>query len=100
MPLPLLIALFLAFGFDVSAGGRAGPGLTPLSHAEAWSRTGQAACGLLALAAFATVLGRLAARRIRRRGRASSTVRKAYRLSVRAVDVLSLIVFGWIVHEI
>lgn len=99
MPIPLLIALFLAFGFDTPAPG--GPvGAEVLTRREAWIRVGEAAGGLLLVAAFAFLLGRLVAMRVQQMGRPTSRVRRAYALGIRAVDVLSLVVFGWIIHEL
>jgi len=95
MPLPLLFALFLAFGFDPPR-----PGPRPMPLADALARTGEAACAVLGLAAFAFLFGRVVAFRVARRGRASSRVRRAYVLGVRAVDLLSVAVFGWIVHDL
>ena len=96
MPLPLLIALFLAFGLDLPANR---PGAGPLSNAEAMSRAGEVAVGVLAVAAFAFVFGRVLAWRVARHGRPSPLVRRAYTLGVRAVDVLSVVVYGVIIHK-
>src|SRR5436305_9245910 len=80
MPLPLLVALFLAFGLDPASR----PG--PMSFSEALARTGEVGGGLLAVAGFAFLVGRVVAWRVVRRGRASSRVRRAYALGVRTVD--------------
>lgn len=96
MPLPLLIALFLAFG--VAPPGRPVGG--PLPWGEVGVRVGSAVGGLLAVAGFAFLLGRVVAARVVRHGRPSSRVRRAYALGVRAVDVLSVVVYGWIVQEL
>src|SRR5262249_32317775 len=102
MPLPLLIALFLAFGFDTTERVRAGAGLAQpgMSSWDAWSRVAATGGGLLLVAAFAFVLGKVVARRVERLGRASARVRRAYSLGVRGVDVLSLVVYGWVIHEL
>jgi STE24 endopeptidase len=102
MPLPLLIALFLAFGFDTPEPVRAGSGLAQpgMSSWDAWSRVAATGGGLLLVAAFAFVLGKVVARRVERLGRASARVRRAYSIGVRAVDVLSLVVYGWVIHEL
>src|SRR5262249_16614307 len=75
-----------------------GPG--SMSWAEAGWGVGQTLIGLLLVAAFAFLLGKVVAYRVGRRGGASPLVRRAYALGVRAVDVLSLVVYGWIVHEV
>ena len=95
MPLPLLIALFLAFGLDPSARLAAGP----MSWSETLTRTGEAVSGVLAVGLFAFVLGKVIVYRIVRRGRASSRARRAYALGIRAVDVLSVLVYAWIVYD-
>jgi len=97
MPLPLLIALFLAFGLDLPADR---PGAGPMSDAGASTRAGEAALGVLAVAAFAFVFGRVVAWRVARLGRPSPLVRRAYTLGVRVVDVLSVAVYGVTVHKL
>ena len=92
MPIPLLIALFVAFGFDAPAAA------VPLDWPVVWWRVGEAGAGVLAVAAFAFGLGRLVAYRVARRGRASSRVRWAYSAGVRAADALSVVVFAWVIH--
>ncbi len=98
MPLPLLIALILAFGFDTP--DRPGKVPVPMSWGDACQRAGEAAGGVLLVAAFAYVLGKLVIWRVNRRGRATSGVRRAFILGVRAADVLSLLVYAWIVHDL
>jgi STE24 endopeptidase len=95
MPLPLLLALFLAFGFEGAVDLR--PDRGPAS--ATWRGVGQALGAVLLVGGCAFVLGRVVAYRVGRRGRASSRVRRAYALGARAVDVLSLVAFGWLVHE-
>lgn len=96
MPLPLLFALILAFGFDSSE--RPVNVLAAMSRGEAWQRAGEASLGILLVAAFAFALGKLVIWKVARQGRATPLVRRAFMLGVRASDLLSLIVFGWIIH--
>ena len=98
MPLPLLIALVLAFGFDTT--DRLGKLPASMPWSLAWQRTGEAAVGVLLVAAFAFVLGKFVTWRVNRNGRATSLVRRAFVMGVRAADVLSLVVYGWIIHEL
>ena len=97
MPLSLLLALFLAFGFDGSS--VEGPGQV-WSSSELGSRVGQTMGGVLAVALVAFLLGRVVARWVDRHGRASPRVRRAYAFGARAVDVLSLAVYGWIIYSL
>ena len=96
MPLPLLLALFLAFGLDPS--GRLSVGDLPFR--EALGRAGEAGGGTLLVGGLAFLIGRVVAWRIAKRGRASSRVRRFYALGVRAVDLLSLGVYAWIIHSL
>lgn len=96
MPLSLLFALFLAFGLDTPAR----PAAVAMTWSDALTRTAEAAGGVVAVGIVAFVIGRVVAARVRRRGNASSRVRRAYSLSVRAVDILSVAVFAWILQEL
>ncbi len=98
MPLPLLFALILAFGFDSS--DRPNTMLAPMPWREACQRAGEAALGILFVAAFAFTLGKIVSWRVARQGRATPLVRRAFALGVRASDLLSVLVFGWIIHEL
>lgn len=97
MPLSLLLALFLAFGLETDADSSI-PASWP--RAELWSRASETVGGILLVAVIAFVHGRLIARRVNRAGRASPMVRRAYVLGARAVDLLSLGVFAWIIHDL
>lgn len=98
MPLPLLIALFLAFGFEGAAAERAGG--VPWPPLEVWSRVSEAVGGVLVVALSAFALGRVVAWRVSRRGFASARVRRAYGLGVRGVDLLGLTVYAWTVFDL
>ncbi len=96
MPLLLLIALFLAFGFDPPAR----PGQAVLAWGEIEARTAEAAVGVFAVGAFAFLLGKFVAWRINRDGRATSRVRRIYVFGVRIVNALNIVVFTWIIHRL
>ena len=94
MPLPfsLLIALILAYGLDGPS--RAGS----VSRGLALTRAGEALAGvaLVGLAGFG--LGRWAAFQVRCWGYATSSLLSWYRRGLFALEVLSLVVYGTIVH--
>ncbi|GAC1474616.1 MAG: hypothetical protein NVSMB9_25320 [Isosphaeraceae bacterium] len=94
MPFPLLLALFLAFGFDPPAR----PGPSSWSRSETLLRTGEVAVALLLITTFAFLLGRFVSSRIQRNGHVTAGVRRAYVLGVRFLEVLSLVLFGVIIH--
>ncbi|MGE3820616.1 MAG: M48 family metallopeptidase [Isosphaeraceae bacterium] len=97
MPLPLLLALFLAFGFDSASGETPPP---PLSSADSFRVVGLTTTGVLLVGGFAWVAGWLVARSIYRNGRASPRNRRAQSLAIRVVDLLGLVVYGAILHEL
>jgi STE24 endopeptidase len=86
--------LFLAFGYDSGQLGQE----PPMGMPDACLRAGEAAAGVLLVAVCAFGLGRLVAFRVQRIGRASSLVRRVHRIGTHAIDVLSLLVYGWIIH--
>ncbi|MGE5756168.1 MAG: M48 family metallopeptidase [Planctomycetaceae bacterium] len=94
MPLPisLLIALILAFGFDgpAQAGAMPRPG--------ALTRTAEALGGVAVVALAAFGLGRWVAFQVGRWGYATSGILRRYRRGLVAVEVLSLAAFGATVH--
>ena len=71
-----------------------------MAFAEACTRAGEAAGGVLLVAVCAFGLGWIVAFRVRRIGRASLLVRRVHRIGVQAIDVLSLLVFGWILYDL
>ncbi len=97
MPLPLLIALFLAFGLDLP-GNR--PSAGPLPDGEASRRALEVVVGVLIVAASAFAFGRTLAWRVARLGRSSPMVRRAYLLGVRAVDLMSVGVYGLMIYRL
>jgi STE24 endopeptidase len=88
--------MFIAFGLDLPARAGAPPSS---SWGPVLGRCVEAAAGVLLVAAFAFGLGRLVAWRVTRLGKPSPGIRRAYVLGARAVDVLSLAVFAWLVYE-
>lgn len=96
MPIPLLLALFLAFGFD--AAGR--PAVGALTRAEVLPRVAEVLGGVLSVAVLAFLIGAIVARAAARNGQPSARLRRGCLLGIRTVDVATLLVFGWIIHEV
>jgi STE24 endopeptidase len=92
MPVSLLIALLLAYGFDVPAG----PG--PLARQELIGRLGEALAALALVGALAFGLGRLVASRVSRRGYATATLRRRYAWGVRLIEMMTLGVYAGILY--
>ena len=90
MPVSLLIALILAFGFDPS---RAGDPFTDVSVPVLETCGG---ISLVAILAFG--LGLWVAARVSQPGIAASRLRKRYAIGVRLLTALSLVVYGLIIH--
>src|SRR5277367_2741750 len=90
MPVSLLIALILAFGFDPS---KAGDPFTDVSVPV------METCGGISLVAILSFgLGLWVASRVSQTGLATSGLRKRYAIGVRLLTVLSLLVYGGIIH--
>lgn len=88
IPIPLLLALLLAFGIDAPAGPP-----RDATGALAWIA---AAMGGVVASAFA--LGLWTAWKVRRKGFATSRVRRAFAIGSRLIALATLVAFGWIVH--
>jgi len=93
MPVSLLIALFLAYGFEIPSG----PG--PIPRTDLIARLGEATGGLALVAVLAFGLGRFVAARVSRRGYATSALRRRYSWGVRAIEILTLAVYAGILYE-
>jgi STE24 endopeptidase len=93
MPLPLLIALFLAFGFDQPIGG------APLPRSEVVPRVLEVMGGLALVAALSFGLGHGVARGLARGRLSSIWLRRGYAAGQRGLAVLTLAVFAWIIYE-
>ncbi|MGP0066749.1 MAG: M48 family metallopeptidase [Isosphaeraceae bacterium] len=90
MPVSLLIALILAFGFDPA---RAGDPFADVSVPVLET------CGGISLVAILSFgLGLWIASRVSQPGLSTSGLRKRYGIGVRFLTVLSLVVYGWIIH--
>lgn len=94
IPLPLLLAMILAFGL----GERGGPG--PLPAREARHRMYELGLGVAALALAAWLLGAWLAWRTRRRGHPTLSLRRSLLWSLRAVDLAGLGIFAWALEGI
>jgi STE24 endopeptidase len=92
MPLSLLIALVLAFGFDLHPEGGA------LAHEDLVNREWEAAGGLSLIAAVAIALGQWVALRAARPGGPDAACRRLFYFGGRTIEVLTLAVFAWIIH--
>ena len=92
MPLPALLAIFIAFWFESST--EAGPLPRPELIARLWQTLGL--LGLVAGVAF--TVGRGVAWRVARRGSASPRARRVLAWGSRALDVMALVAFAGIIH--
>lgn len=94
MPLFLLIALFIAFGFEESTPA---PGLAGLDPGAVVAET---LGGIALVAAMAFALRRRVLVRMTRLGHGTSALRRRYVWGARGLELLSLVVFAGIVREI
>ncbi len=92
MPFSLLIALVLAFGFRLN--GETGP----LSRPETLRGLGEAVGLPVLVAVLSFILGRWLAWRVVRQGGPSGRLRRAHALFSRAVDLVALGGFAWLIH--
>jgi STE24 endopeptidase len=92
MPVPLLIALFLAYGLDVPAGSE------PMARPDLIGRLWESLGGLALVGVLAFGLGRLVAARVSRQGYASATLRRRYSWGVRVIELLTLGVYAGILY--
>ena len=94
MSFSLLIALFLAFGFDTPTG----PGAIP--RAEVVPRVLEVLGGLAVVGLLAFGLGRLVAIRVAHRGRVTPAIRRFHALNRRIVMILTLAFYGWVIYQV
>lgn len=94
MSFSLLIALFVAFGFDTPTG------LGALPRSEIAPRVLAVLGGLAVVGGIAFGLGRLVALRVARRGRVTPAIRRFQAFNRRIVMILSLAFYGWVTYHV
>ena len=92
MPVSLLIALLLAFGVEPAQPG--------VPQSDVFTRVLETFGGVTLVAALAFGLGLWVSFQVNNSGVASSRLRRRYALGVRVLTILSLVVFGWIIHSV
>ena len=92
MPVSFLIALLLAFGLEPSATG--------VPQADVGARVLETCGGITFVAALAFGLGLWVAFQVSQSGHPTSRLRRRYALGARLVNILSLVVYGWIIHSV
>jgi STE24 endopeptidase len=92
LPIPLLIAMVLAFGID--------PPQTGVPPADVPTRVLETFGGITLVAALAFGLGTWVAFRATRIGYSPSRLRRTYALAARLLTIFSLLVYGWIIHSV
>jgi STE24 endopeptidase len=92
MPLSLLIALVVAFGME--------PSQTGVPSSDVRTRVLETFGGIILVATLAFGLGLWVAGSVSRFGYAPSRLRRRYAVGVRLLTVISLLVFGWIIHGV
>jgi len=92
LPIPLLIAMVLAFGID--------PPQTGVPPSDVPARVLETFGGITLVAGLAFGLGFWVAFRVSRFGCAPSRLRRRYTLAARLLTIFSLLVYGWIIHSV
>jgi STE24 endopeptidase len=92
MPVSLLIALLLAFGVE--------PAQTGVPPSDVIERVLETCGGVTLVAALAFCLGIWVSFQVSHSGCATSRLRRRYAFGVRLLTVLSLGVYGWIIHYV
>ncbi|HEV3168346.1 MAG TPA: Zn-dependent protease with chaperone function, partial [Isosphaeraceae bacterium] len=92
MPFSLLVAIFIAFGFDL------GSNAAPISPEELRWRIAEMAAAVIGVGGFALLLGEWIAFRVARDRGPSPATRRSFAFLCRAIDVLTLGVFAWIIY--
>ena len=98
MPLPLLFALFLAFGFDTAIS----PDTVSTQPFMGWNAVCQRCIEILGavllVGGVAYLVGLAIAVRVRRVGKVTGLLLRVYRLSNLGIDMLGLLLFGLLIH--
>src|SRR5579864_195382 len=94
MPFSLLIAIFIAFGFDFSADNVA------ISAAEVHVRSLETLGLVVAVGIMAFALSKWVAVRVAWHAGATAAIRHSYGVICRVVDILTLIVYAWIIYGV
>jgi STE24 endopeptidase len=92
MPVSLLIALLLAFGIE--------PAQTGVPPADVVARVLETFGGVTLVAGLAFGLGYWVSFQVSHSGYATSKVRRRYAFGARLLTVVSLVVYGWIIHSV
>lgn len=92
LPIPLLIAMVLAFGID--------PPQTGVPPSDVLARVLETFGGITLVAALAFGLGFWVALRVSRFDGSPSRLRRRYALAARLLTIFSLLVYGWIIHSV
>src|ERR1700678_2902105 len=92
MPVSLLIALLLAFGIE--------PAPTGVPESDVVARVLETCSGITAVAALAFGLGLWVSFQVAHPSYSASKVRRRYFFGARFLTVLSLSVYGWIIHYV
>ncbi|MFI5456766.1 MAG: M48 family metallopeptidase [Isosphaerales bacterium] len=92
IPVSLLLALLLAFGFE--------PPPTGVPQADVGTRVLETCGGITLVAALAFGLGFWVAFQVSHAGHATSRLRRRYAVGARLLTMLSLVVYGWIIHSV
>jgi STE24 endopeptidase len=92
IPVSLLIALLLAFGIE--------PAQTGVPQSDVVTRILETCGGVTLVAGLAFGLGLWVSFQVSHSGYPTSKVRRRYALGARSLTVLSLIVYGWIIHSV
>jgi STE24 endopeptidase len=92
IPVSLLVALLLAFGIEPSQSG--------VPQSDVGARILETCGGVTLVAGLAFGLGFWVSFQASHSGCATSKLRRRYALGARCLTILSLVVFGWIIHSV
>ncbi len=92
MPIFLLLALFVAFGFDTSDGRRS------MALPELAAKLGTTAVCVLVIGLAARAAALIIQRGVRRSRSGDAAVRRLHTAAVRGFELASLIAFSWTIH--